>query len=248
MAVKRPPTPPDTGAEPPGPGADWAPRWELLGLAAGLVAVALVTWWALPDAPEGTSVVLASAAKGTGDARASAVPLEETPALPAARADGAVLPEPVPQAAAQPATEPAAPARISRQRDPDGDLTPDLADHVNDGELPTMAEVISRLHQAGVTTGLGAFSPPGTRPPLVGLAVPEDFVLPPGYVRHYQATDDGQRIEPILMFAPGAQLLDADQRPVPLPRDRVVPPELAPPGLPLRQVVVPSAGNTPPGG
>jgi hypothetical protein len=59
-----------------------------------------------------------------------------------------------------------------------------------------------RLHQAGVRTGLGAFNPPGTRPPLIGLAVPEDFALPPGYLRHHQATDDGQRIEAILMFDP----------------------------------------------
>ena len=72
-----------------------------------------------------------------------------------------------------------------------------------------MGEVIDRLHQAGVHGGLGAFSPPGTRPPLVGLAVPEDFVLPQGYVRHYQATDDGQRIEPILMFSPDRPALDA---------------------------------------
>ena len=41
-----------------------------------------------------------------------------------------------------------------------------------------MAEVIDRLHQAGVQTGLGAFNQPGTRPPWIGLAVPEDFVLP----------------------------------------------------------------------
>jgi hypothetical protein len=40
---------------------------------------------------------------------------------------------------------------------------------------------------------------------MVGLAVPEDFVLPEGYVRHHQATDDGQRIEAIRMFAPGRQ-------------------------------------------
>jgi hypothetical protein len=73
---------------------------------------------------------------------------------------------------------------------------------VNSGESPTIGEVIDRLHQAGVYGGLGAFSPPGTRPPLVGLAVPEDFVLPEGYVRHHQATDDGQSIEAILMFSP----------------------------------------------
>jgi len=126
-----------------------------------------------------------------------------------------------------------------RTRAPGDDQTPDITAFVNDGEEPTMAEVITRLHQAGVHTGLGAFSPPGTRPALVGLAVPEDFALPPGYVRHYQATDDGQRIEPILMFAPDARFFDADNRPVALPKDRVVPPELAPPGLPIRRIAIP---------
>jgi hypothetical protein len=125
-------------------------------------------------------------------------------------------------------------------RDPNGDQTPDLSDYVNKDEKPTMAEVIDRLHQAGVHSGLGAFSPPGTRPPLVGLAVPEDFPLPEGYVRHYQATDDGQRIEPILMFAPDHQFFDAAHRPIAIPKDRVVPPELAPPGLPIRRIVIPA--------
>jgi hypothetical protein len=127
-----------------------------------------------------------------------------------------------------------------RTRDPSGDLTPDLADFVNEGERPTMAEVIERLHQAGVHSGLGAFTPPGTRPPLVGLAVPEDFPLPEGYVRHYQATDDGQRIEPILMFSPDRVFVGAAGRPVEVPKDRVVPPELAPPGLPIRRIVIPA--------
>ena len=64
--------------------------------------------------------------------------------------------------------------------------------------------------------------------PLVGLAVPEDFVLPEGYVRHYQATDDGQRIEAILMFAPDVQLLDEHGWAIAMPEDRIVPPELLP--------------------
>ena len=118
--------------------------------------------------------------------------------------------------------------------------TADISDFVNKGERPTMGEVIERLNQAGVTTGLGAFSPPGTRPPLVGLAVPEDFVLPEGYVRHYQATDDGQRIEPVLMFSPDYQFFDTAHRPIAMPKDRVVPPELAPPGLPNRRIVIPA--------
>lgn len=102
-----------------------------------------------------------------------------------------------------------------------------------------MKQVIEGLHERGIRTGLGAFNPPGTRPPLIGLAVPEDFVLPAGYVRHYQATDDGQRIEAILMFSPDFKRFDASGRELNLPADRVVPPELAPPGLPIRRIVVP---------
>ena len=120
------------------------------------------------------------------------------------------------------------------------DPTPDLSNYVARGEKPTMNEVIDRLHQAGIHTGLGAFNPPGTRPPLVGLAVPEGFVLPPGYVRHYQATDDGQRIEPILMFAPDHLFFDANNHPIEVPKDRIVPPELAPAGMPIRRIVVPA--------
>ncbi len=124
---------------------------------------------------------------------------------------------------------------------PEGDADPtrDLRSYVMRGEKPTMNEVIKRLHEQGVHTGLGAFNPPGTSPPLVGLAVPKDFALPPGYVRHHQVTDDGQTIEPILMFAPDFQLVDASNRPLEMPKDRVVTPELAPPGLPLRRIVIP---------
>ncbi|MGV8944754.1 hypothetical protein [Thermomonas sp.] len=115
----------------------------------------------------------------------------------------------------------------------------DIANYIAPGEAPPMAEVIARLNQAGVQTGLGAFSPPGTSPPMVGLAVPEDFELPDGYVRHYQATDDGQRIDPILMYSPDFELLDAAGRPMRMPPDRVVPPNLAPPGLPIRLIKIP---------
>ena len=118
-------------------------------------------------------------------------------------------------------------------------VSDDLADHVPPGSAPSMTEVIERLHKAGVRTGLGAFQPPGTRPPLVGLAVPEDYVLPDGYVRHHQATDDGQRIEAILMFAPDRPVFDAAGRPIAVPADRVVTPALAPPGFPIRVVVIP---------
>jgi hypothetical protein len=81
----------------------------------------------------------------------------------------------------------------------------------------------------------------------VGLAVPDDFVLPEGYVRHHQATDDGQRIEAVLMFAPDRQFFDAAGQPIPVPKDRVVPQELAPPGLPIRRITVPPSDTSRPG-
>ncbi|MBA5636972.1 hypothetical protein H3H37_07885 [Duganella sp. LX20W] len=125
---------------------------------------------------------------------------------------------------------------------PEGDADPtrDLKSYIPRGANPSMPEVIERLHERGIFSGLGAFSPPGTRPPLVGLAVPEDFDLPKGYVRHHQVTDDGQTIEAILMFAPDFQLYDANNQPVAMPKDRVVPPELAPPGLPQRRITIPA--------
>jgi len=217
-------------------GRRWGPSFGYLAVAAGLVGGVAVAWWpssgpplgdvaaapaAPPAAAPGPVAPAASSASRSADAFASAL----APGAGASRG--------------------AAPAVIARLRDPHGDQTPDLSDYVNAGEKPTMNEVIDRLHAAGVHTGLGAFSPPGTRPPLLGLAVPEDFPLPPGYVRHYQATDDGQRIEPILMFAPDYQPRGADGLPVALPADRVVPPELAPPGLPIRRIVVPAPTSGP---
>ena len=56
----------------------------------------------------------------------------------------------------------------------------DLSNYVAAGQAPEMEEVIERLHDAGIHSGLGAFNPPGTSPPMIGLAVPEDYVLPEG--------------------------------------------------------------------
>lgn len=116
----------------------------------------------------------------------------------------------------------------------------DLANFYVPGQpAPTGKEVIEELNKAGIHTGIGAFPPPGTSPPLIGLAVPDDYVLPKGYVRHFQATDDGQRIEPILMYSPDFEFFDSAGRRIEVPPDRVVPPEMAPPGLPLRPIQIP---------
>ena len=200
------------------PPSTWHPR-------AGLLAVALV----LAVIGCGVLVYLVT----TPDANLVG------PSLPAqAGAAPAAGPQPAP-AAAMP--QPVAQASSTPPRLPEGDADPtrDLKSYVARGEKPTMPEVIEKLHERGIYSGLGAFSPPGTRPPMVGLAVPENFELPPGYVRHHQATDDGQRIEAILMFAPDFQLYDSAHQPIAMPKDRVVPPELAPPGLPIRRIVIP---------
>ncbi len=216
--------------------APWGPTLGYLVIAFGLVGGALVGWWTSGATPDGPAPV--------ASASAPVAPVAPGPAAAAAPRGAGASAAAAPALAASGAYTPA-PPRIARVRDPNGDQTPDITDYINAGEKPTMNEVIDRLHAAGVHTGLGAFSPPGTRPPLIGLAVPEDFPLPRGYVRHYQATDDGQRIEPILMFAPDFQAVGADGRPVPMPRDRVVPPELAPPGLPIRRIVVPAPIDRP---
>ncbi|MFI5364512.1 MAG: hypothetical protein ACHQ4J_02710 [Candidatus Binatia bacterium] len=88
-------------------------------------------------------------------------------------------------------------------------------------------------------TGLALFPPPGTKPIKRGIVVPEDFELPPGYVRHYQTTDNGQRVPAILMFHPDYHPVDEHGVPIRLPVDRVVPPEMAPPGMPIQMLDVP---------
>jgi hypothetical protein len=120
------------------------------------------------------------------------------------------------------------------------DIHLDLADYIDPSKpVPSTAEIIRKLNEAGIHSGIGAFNPPGTSPPLVGLAVPEDIALPEGYVRHYQTTDDGQDIEPILMYSPDYEFFDAAGRPIAIPEDRVVPPGMAPAGIPGRRITIP---------
>jgi hypothetical protein len=93
--------------------------------------------------------------------------------------------------------------------------------------------------------GLKVFPPMGTKPIKRGIIVPDDYELPPGYVRHFQSTDDGERLPAILMFSPDYDWVDAEGRPVALPADRVVPPEMAPPGLRV-ELLEPPAQKPPP--
>jgi hypothetical protein len=156
---------------------------------------------------------------------------------------GAAAAKAAPGAAPTVSTRPLTPRRAGSHRA--GDKPPEDEDP---GELPipadrlkdvTMGEYIQALHDAGIYEGIGAFNPPGTSPPLEGIFVPEDYILPEGYVRHFQSTDDGQPIDPILMYSPDYEFLDEHGNPIEIPANRVVPPEHAPPGLTPRIVQIP---------
>jgi hypothetical protein len=105
------------------------------------------------------------------------------------------------------------------------------------------ADAIAALRAAGVRDGIAAFPPPGTDPPKAGVIVPDDVELPEGYLRHYQTTDEGQALPPILLLHPDYELLDETGAPVAVPPDRVVPPELVPPGIPVRMLEVPTGAT-----
>jgi hypothetical protein len=137
-------------------------------------------------------------------------------------------PEPAAGGRASPPADPAAPGAAP----PPGETSP-----VFDDPTP------------GVPDGIALFPPLGTDPLRRGILVPDDFELPEGYVRHYQTTDDGELLPAILMFHPDYEWLDAGGEPLALPPDRIVPPELAPPGLDIRWLELPAgsgaAGETP---
>jgi hypothetical protein len=100
-------------------------------------------------------------------------------------------------------------------------------------------EVLESLRAHGTPTGIAVYPPKGTNPPKTGLVVPDDYALPDGYVRYYQSTDEGRRLEPILMFSPDYELVDEHGNAVPLPENGIVPPEMAPPGMPIRMLELP---------
>jgi hypothetical protein len=127
---------------------------------------------------------------------------------------------------------PASSKPVPASRTPSPRPRADVASAPGAGAAPASAPVEQK-------TGIAVFPAPGTDPPKAGLVVPDGFELPPGYVRHYQTTDDGKQLPPILMFHPDFHPVDEHGEPIPLPEDRVVPPELAPPGMPRDVLEVP---------
>lgn len=215
------------------------PRAMVVTMLAAALVVAGVAALVLALRP---SHIAAGPDAGTS-AASSAPPAAEWPTAGTGRVAAIAARAPRHRAAAPAPQRQVATSGLSAPRSPDdlpsGDPD-DIATYVSPGDpVPTMSEVIQGLHDMGDHTGIGAFNPPGTSPPLQGLAVPDDFDLPQGYVRHHQMTDEGEPLEPILMFSPDGVFVDASGREVAIPEDRVVPPEMAPPGLPIREITIP---------
>jgi hypothetical protein len=150
-----------------------------------------------------------------------------------------------PTAPSAPPAEPAAtPRRVHPVRRPSAP-PPDAPADVS-APAPTAPELPAFSDTPGdQPSGIALFPPPGTDPPKTGLVVPEDFELPEGYVRHYQVTDDGASLPAILMFHPDYVWLDENGEPVALPENRIVPPELAPPGMPIEPLALPKPSEDP---
>lgn len=165
-----------------------------------------------------------------GDAATSAS--HRAPAAPLAASDS--------PAAAGPPAAPVAPRRPAPVAPVNSADVPAPAPIAEPGDQPPQPEApMFEQAKPGEQTGVALFPPPGTKPIKRGLLVPEDFELPSGYVRHYQATDDGQRVPAILMFHPDYHPVDEHGEPIALPEDRVVPPDMAPAGMPIEVLELP---------
>ena len=149
---------------------------------------------------------------------------KEDEAMQAVLADSRTALSATPVGTADPSPAPAAPEQSPHLRSRTGrpEAKPD--------------EQTFTVNAPGERAGIAVFPPPGTKPIKRGIIVPDGFELPEGYVRHYQTTDDGRRLPPILMFHPDYEGVDAAGNPIALPEDRIVPPEMAPPGMPIERL------------
>lgn len=168
------------------------------------------------DTPREAAAPVASAPPGEADAR----PIASRPESEAG--------EP-PRATVSPAAR--RPRRVARAPAP------------REEDAPGTSQPPFEFGPPGEVTGIALFPPLGSDPPKRGILVPDDFVLPEGYVRHHQATDDGERVPAILMFHPDYVWLDERGEAIALPPDLVVPPELAPPGMPIQMLELPEPGE-----
>jgi hypothetical protein len=156
----------------------------------------------------------------------------------------APAPEAPPPVAAQPGSPGAEPAAPPSEPPPVASAMPKAPPPPEPEEVDAVAAAEAAEPEPEppaeeTPSGIGLFPPPGTDPIKLGIVVPDDYELPEGYLRHYQVTDDGQELQPILLFHPDYVVYGDGGEPIPLPSDRVVPPELAPPGMPIQTLELP---------
>jgi hypothetical protein len=196
-------------------------------LAAAAAAVVLAIYLLLPSGNDSATAPAQKSAAGTAIGGSAPVAVNVTRRSVTARAR---------RTGTNPGTTPpvAAPNRVGDEARSTGN---------NDEAEIDAADYIAALRESGETGGLAVFSPPGTRPAQTGVIVPDDYQLPEGFARHYQSSDDGGQYAAVLTLSPDYELIDENGDPIPLPQDRIVPPELAPPDLPLRMLEVPTASD-----
>ena len=197
--------------------------WALVVVAVGIVVGVFVL---RSGAPPSVAQVPQSPPAATSAPHAASDPAT-APATAPSREEGTAMPSTMPRSRGAKLRALRA-LGVTPERGPDGQRRLDAA------------PVIDALNRAGIHDGIAAFPPPGTDPPKVGVIVPDGVELPEGYVRHYQTTDDGQPLPPILMFHPDYTFTDELGNPVAVPPDRVVPPELVPPGMPVQMLAIPA--------
>jgi hypothetical protein len=192
----------------------------MLALAALLVTTLVALRWLRPSPPEAAPLASAATPRVSAEAPRPAERPRLAPPAPPAKTS---------------------PAETRPVRAPEPEPDPEPA-----GEPPKREDPPVGFGPPG--SGMALFPPPGTEPLRSGILVPDDFPLPEGYVRHHQATDDGELLPAILMFHPDYEWIDEAGEPIALPGDRIVPPELAPPGLPIRMLELPptEGGAEPP--
>jgi hypothetical protein len=220
--------------------------WAVVAL--GAVAAVLVASIALmyrhgPDEPETVAAPRRESPTAARHASGFVARLREGAGSDASRGGGARLPAP-------PALErEATPDRVAAAATPAVEEEEEVIDNVPGKEFPRgidAAEYIQKLRDMGETEGIAAFPPPGTDPPKAGVVVPDDYDVPEGYERYYQYTDDGKPLDPILLFSPEYDFFDDQGNPVPIPEDRVVPPDQAPGDLPV-EILDPESPREPGG-
>jgi hypothetical protein len=181
--------------------------------------------------------VLVLARSAHGPVESAPAPAPPAPALVAAAAparDDAVAKPAASRHARRierPETERPAPSDAAAPVDPAAPAQPALP--------PSHEDVPFSMGKPGEKSGIQLFPARGTKPIKIGIVVPDGFELPEGYVRHFQANDNGELLPPILLFHPDYEWVDEAGNAIELPPDRVVPPELAPPGLPIQMLEVP---------